>query len=149
MDGQNPTEDALHQLISCYEDDQDFQQHWQIDHMLRESYDPVFTDMEIELSTVEHLWKCGMVLSKDVHARYDRLLHIENHMLNRVQFSLVQKSYIDRTYQFYIDKEEANAIMDDLHTDLRTMLDIVDVWPSNDATTFAKKLRKSLTTVDR
>ena len=140
--------DLVEKLVDTYQYDKDFHQRWWSDQHLRKSYDPVFTDMEIELSIVERLMKDGIPVSVEVLSQYQRLLFIEKAMMNRVQFSLFQKSYIDKTYHFFTDKQEAKSVMECVCNDLRTMLDIVRIWNSHDADNLAGILQNELTEVD-
>ena len=97
--------------------------------------------MEIELWSVERLIRRREPVTAETHRQYQRLLFVENAMINRVQFSLCQKLYIDRTYYYFIDTQEANHVMEYICNDLRTMLDIVSVWNSHDADHLAEILR--------
>ena len=143
--GQEVEQDLTDKLVDMYQDDEVFHQQWRSDNDLRKSYDPVFTDMEIELSSVERLINDRHPVSAVAHSQYQRLLFIENAMINRVNFSLIQKSYIDKTHHYFRDNQEARAIIECVYNDLKTMLDIVHVWNSHDADNLAGILQNELT----
>jgi hypothetical protein len=142
-DGAVLLDNEVRQIHSFFKAEKEFTERWRVDQKLRESYDPVFTDMDMELDSIGHLKDFG-VASEEDDLQYERLLCIEEAMINRACLSIAQKSYVDQTYHLWPDVRKANAVLKAVRDDLRIMLDILSVWGSQEASMMALDMQTNL-----
>lgn len=123
--------------------DSTFQAEWRNDATLPATYDPVFTDMEMDLEGLERAMEEGEADSPD-KLRYFCLLSIENAMMNRVQFAIQQKAYATKLCHYIKKQQHKKILMIYVDEDLNAILSLLQVWGTQTAADLANDVQESL-----